>query len=260
MNNWSIRYQLILLISLPALFVWIALTASTLYVSWNTLTDSHQRHGEILAKLIAPSTEFAIFSGDMAPLKKALQQNISDSDIEKIEIHDTEFHLLFRSEGFSQRPLVTNSPPPLTFTAPVYSSVTPIEDTTQAAQMETEQIGSVTITLSPQSTLDAQQTIIEQALWLGLLSLLLISIIVLLLTNRVTSLINVFRSAMRQIAAGDYSPPKQRLPANGELGEISQDLHTMAAALERNRRSTLAAYKQLEVRAQEAERFAKEQH
>ncbi len=260
MNNWSIRNQIILLMSLPALFVWIAMTASTLYTSWNTLTESQQRHGDILAKLIAPSTEFAIFSGNIAPLKKALQQSITDSDIEIIEIYDTEFHLLHRSGNFSRSTLIVNDTPSLTFTAPVYSTITAIEDNIPPISTAAEQIGSIAITLSTQPTLEAQQTIIRQALWLGFLSLTLIGIVVLLLTNRVTLLFKTFRGAMHQIALGDYSPPKQPLPSNGELGELSQDLHKMAAALERNRRSTLAAYEQLELRAVEAERIVKEQH
>ena len=253
MSNWPFRYQIIFLSSTPALFVWLALTFNTIYTSWDTLLQSHQRYGAALANQIAPSCEFAIFSGDMTPLKTLLEKNITNSDILMVELYDTEFHLLLQV-GNRIPPQQQDSALELTFTAPIHSSLLQVDEMEQ--NLSSRQLGTVSITLSPSPILQTQQRIIEQAIWLGALSLLLIGVLVLLLSNRFTRIFRALRSAMDQIARGDFSPPKHPLPSSGELGELSQDLHKMAAALDRNRKATLAAYEQLQQRAEEAERFA----
>ncbi len=257
MNNWSFRYQIIFLGTIPALLTWVALTINTVYTSWETLSEAHQRHGQMLVNQIAPSCEFALFSRDMEPLNRLLQKSIQQSDILQIEVYDNQYHLLSQ---VGERHLQPLSPEleldlQLTFSAPIYSSIINI-NRSDNSPIQDNYLGSVSITLSAQPILDTREQIFIQALWSGGAALLLATLLVLFLSHRFTTVFIALRSAMRQIATGDFSPPKQALPSKGDLGAVSQDLHKMAAALERNRKEALAAYEQLELRAQQAEELA----
>lgn len=236
MSNWPFRYQILLLGLIPALFTWISLTINTLYSSWETLDRTYRQHGQTIAHLIAPSTEFSLFSGDLGPLQQRLQQHLSDTHIERIEIYDHDLHLLMR---------VGPTPPPtLTPDTTLQFSATILPTIEEG--VPTTPLGSVTITLSQQPLLEQRNQIIQQALWVGGAALLLTLVVSATLSMHLTRLFQRIRSAMRQIGNGDFSPPKQPLPTEGELGELTQDLHRMAASLERNRQATLAAYELME--------------
>ena len=257
MNNWSFRHQIIFISLAPALLTWVTLTLNTVYTSWDTLSRSYTHHGKMLAQQIAPSCEFALFSGDMEPLNTLLTRSLTETDILTIEIYDSHYHLLSR----------IGDPPPqhsetvqqLTFSAPIYSSIIDLERT-DIGEQHGEYLGSVSITLSPDSIIKARETIIEQALWLGGIVLILTASLALFLTYRFTLIFSALRSAMSKIAHGDFSPPREELPAKGELGDLSHDLHRMAAALERNRKEAIAAYEELELRALEAEQMVTDQN
>lgn len=256
MINWPFRYQLFFLGILPAVVSWAALTLNTVYTNWETLSESHHQHGQMLANQIAPSCEFAIFSGDMEPLNQLLKRSLRHSDVELIEIYDTHFHLLSRI-GEIPSPQINGTEVQPIFSAPVYASIIQLDEINGAVP-EQQRIGSVAITLSTETIQKARGKIIRNALWVGGATLLLTMLLVLLLSKRYISVFHTLRNAMRKISNGDFSPPREALPSSGELGELSQDLHRMAAALERNRKATLAAYDQLEQRANEAERMISE--
>ena len=254
MSNWPFRYQMLFLGGVPALFTWIALTLNTVYSSWDALTAAQQRHGQAVAHQIAPSCEFAIFSGDMHALNRQLEQGIHHSDLQLVELYDTDFHLLTRVGQISSP--THNAPPELSFSAPVLASTVAVDELTNTNPSPPQQIGTVVVTLSAAPVLNARNQAIHQALWIGFTILLLSLLLLLFLSKRYTALFITIRHAMSNIAQGDFSPPKSPLPSKGELGELSDDLHRMAAALNRNRKATRSAYEQMAARAAEAERLA----
>ena len=257
MSNWPFRYQIIFLSSIPAFFIWIALTLNTVYTSLENLTSAYHQQGQMLANLIAPSCEFAIFSGDMRSLHQQLQNSVAHPNIQLIEVYNNSLHLLERV-GEVTTPLLSGDEPKLTFTATIHSTVVAMDEV-DSLHTKPPPLGSAVITLSPEPMIQLRQQIIQQALWVGTAALLLTLLLVLILSNRFTQVFSALRSAMKLIAAGDFSPPKQPLPSRGELGELSQDLHKMASALERNRKATLATYDQMALRAREAERIVSAQ-
>ncbi len=251
MKNWPFRYQIILISTIPAILVWLAMTASNLYLTSETLHQAHARHGETLARQIAPSCEFAIFSGDMEPLEQILEKIVDTSDIEWIEVYDTEYHLLAHA---GSPPTTANSEIGV-FSAPIDSTILAIDDYSTMERDPPATVGTISIGVTAEPIRQLQGDLLLRSLWIGISILILIVLSAVAISRGLTSIFQRIRRSMGRIAHGDFSPPDGDLPDQGELGELVDDLHKMAQSLERNRKQALAAYEELEIKSRENEQL-----
>ncbi len=256
MKNWPFRYQMILVGAIPALLTWLMLTITTLYTSWDILHNEHIKHGEMMVAQMAPSCEFAIFSGDMDPLNQLLGNMVSRSDVEWIELYDNQYHLL---TNLGNSTLPDDNSTIRKFTAPVHSTTLEVDDAADSVSTTVTTIGYLSIGLSNDSLLLAREKLLYQALTIGGVIIAIIMLLVSTISYRSTLIFNNLRSAMGHISRGDFSPLSEDLPKKGELGELSEDLQRMASALERNRKEALAAYELLEQRTADSEKILKEE-
>lgn len=88
MNNWSIRQHLVTLAILPVLVVAIVLTSYFTLSQLRFLSESQVRQGNIIARQLAPASEYAVFSGNIRSLDPILKKTLSDDDIVNIHIID----------------------------------------------------------------------------------------------------------------------------------------------------------------------------
>lgn len=252
MKNWPFRYQTMLISSIPALVVWLMLTISNLYITWSTLDHEQTKHGEALVGQIAPSCEFAIFSGDMTLLDQLLEKVITTSDIQWVEVYDMEFHLLTHVGKLSSTAMKSKTK---TFTAPIYSSILDINGEPGTTEDLPSTIGSVSIGLSTSPMQRLQHDLLVRSMWSGAITIILIILLAIFISRGLSSTFHNFRITMRKIASGDFSPPAEGLPTQGELGELTADLQKMVQSLKRNREHALAAYELLEIKNRENEKL-----
>ena len=255
MKHWPFRYQMILVGAIPALLTWLMLTFTTLYTSWGILYDEHLKHGEMMVTQMAPSCEFAIFSGDMDPLNQLLDNVVSRSDVEWIELYDNQYHLLTH---LGSPALPGESDTIQKFTAPVYSTTLKIDDVADGDSTTAITVGYLSIGLSNSSLLQARERLLYRALTIGGVIITVILLLVSAISRRLTLIFHNLHSAMGRISRGDFSPLIEDLPKKGELGELSEDLQKMASALERNSKEALTAYELLEKRAAEINKMLKD--
>ncbi len=255
MKNWPFRYQIILISAIPALLVWLILTTSNLYLTWGALNQIHQQHGETLVRQLAPSCEFAIFSGDLEPLGQLLENVVATTNVDWIEVFDTEFHLLTRAGRAS---MSTDDSEGKIFSAPIHSTALDIDEITNNSGEAPPALGVISIHFSTKPIQQLQHDLLVRSFWIGSAILLLIVVLATTISKKLAAVFQKIRSAMRRIASGDFTVTEEGLPEQGELGELAGDLHKMAQSLERNRKHALAAYEQLEIKSRENEQLLQE--
>ena len=86
MNNWGIRQHIIALALLPVLVVAIVLTSYFTLSQLSFLSESQIQHGNIIARQLAPASEYAVFSGNISSLNSILKNTLSDDDIISIKV------------------------------------------------------------------------------------------------------------------------------------------------------------------------------
>ena len=87
MKQWGIRNQVLVLTLLPALLIALVLTVYFTLSQLNYISNTLDRHGRTIASQISPTAEYAVFSGNIEPLRNILNHTLmSDKDVIKVTI------------------------------------------------------------------------------------------------------------------------------------------------------------------------------
>ena len=95
MQRWGIKQQIIILTLIPALLIGFILSFYFTYAHILYITDTTKRNGETITSQIAPSSEYAVFSGNIETLKNSIRHILlNNKDVTEISIHDADNEVL----------------------------------------------------------------------------------------------------------------------------------------------------------------------
>ncbi|MCW8830793.1 MAG: ATP-binding protein, partial [Gammaproteobacteria bacterium] len=244
MNNWDIRQQIIALALLPVIVVAIGLTSYFTISQLDFLTASQTRHGNLIARQLAPVSEYAVFSGNIASLDTILKNILSDEDIISIKITDTN-HKTITSLSDNEKTKIQNTiwhklafEELKVFKQPIKTQILNVgllEDDNNNSNNNEETIGYIELTLTS-TNINAKklQTVIKGSL-ITLFILLMSMLLALRLSKQISKPVQTLTNTVKRISSGDY---KIRIDeqAPGDLGTLESCVNIMTEELQYSRK------------------------
>lgn len=242
MNNWGIKQHIIVLALLPVLVVAAVLTSYFTFTQLNFISDSEIRHGNIIARQLAPASEYAVFSGNVASLMPILKSTLADHDIIAIEVTDEENKVLISVSDTELSPYKESlwhqiAPEKLTtFKEAIKSQNLDINfpETENNNINNANIIGYIKVTLTS-TNINAKklQTIAKGSLIT--LSILLVSMLLAIrLGKRISQPVQKLTNTVKKISSGNYETRIDE-QAPGDLGVLESCVNIMAEELQNSR-------------------------
>ena len=265
--NWDIRARVLTAALVPTLVLGVLLTLITTFSRISDLEDALAQRGQALARQLAASAEFGLFSGNRSVLERLASSALSSSDLKGVAIFDRDGTLLAsaglqaqaQQSATSTRVQLVNETT-LRISEQVKHARSLDEDPytlTREGTTSDEQLGEVVVLLSRES-LENRKT---QQILTAMLTLVLVLggsvLLSFLLSRSVTRPIHNIAHAMTEIGLGDLSV---RVPVEGggTLQRLAEGVNDMAERLTLSRvdleHRIAAATLQLRERTEEAER------
>lgn len=229
-RHWSITQRLVMVAAVPAAMMFVAISVTLYLGTVQEVRSDVQERGRILSVALAQASRYAVVSGDVAHLRRALDGLLAaDRSIVAIEIQDRQ-----------RRPLVAAGEPRgkalLSQVSPVRTQVFDIDlfDNTAGSSnvraMAGDVAGYVRVTMSAEPILEAKRR--RAYLGAGLvLAMAVFSMLVgLALAQRLRSPLCAVLEALRQIRQGNYDV-RLDTRAQGELGLLQTGIEEMAKGL-----------------------------
>ncbi|MCK4706238.1 MAG: response regulator, partial [Gammaproteobacteria bacterium] len=241
MNNWGIRQHIIALALLPVLIVAIVLTTYFTLSQLSFISDSQTRHGNIIARHLAPVSEYAVFSGNTDSLRPILINTLSDEDIIGIEITD-EYNKVLISvndiEGSQNKTTIWHqlaSEEISIFKEAIRTQTLDINlpITSNDANLENI-IGYIKITLTSTNINAKKLKTIAKGSLITLFILFISMLLAIRLSKKLSQPIQTLTNTVKKISLGDY---RIRIDekAPGDIGILESCVNIMAEELQNSR-------------------------
>lgn len=235
MNNLSIKTKTLLISVIPLIIACVLLSILFMWEHLSDVTDTLHKRGQETAKLLAPASEYGIFSGNLTALKQLVYAAATDPEIAAITITDTEQNILANSN-----PGLLNKGHHalITFSSPVYRSTVAIDDFDTALEATDNQdakgklslIGFVNVTMTDQFATKRQQQIIFDGILITIIFILSTSFLASYLARGITSPIYKLAGAVRKIKHGILDQTVHT-NAGGELAILEDGINEMSHSL-----------------------------
>lgn len=247
MNNPGIRRQIVTLALLPMLFMAAVLTSYFTYSQIQFITDSLSRHGNIIARQIAPAAEYAVFSGNTQSLMPALRKALSDQDIISIRITNATHETLVYLNEADEKPAEKSfwemflSENLLTIKEPITAQVMKLNDfgdfnetTSPKSKASDDVLGHVELVLTSKNSNEKKLETLGKGSLLTLAILFVNILLALRISRQIAEPVQLLTNTVKQISTGDY---KTRIQQNapGELGVLESCVNIMAEELHASR-------------------------
>jgi two-component system, sensor histidine kinase len=244
MRHWGIRTRVLFLAMAPSLMILLALVTYFTYQRIEEVDVSLAERGKLIARRLAPGTEYAIFAGDRAALQRLADAASSEVDVSSIAIDDALGHELARSGGS----VPANVDPSLRFSEAVKQTRLAVGDFPEQGQVSGSdaKIGEITVVMSRVAAAAQQRRLLLTGLALGLLGIALAVALAVLIGNGVIRPIRRLANAMVELGRGRHVAPISTA-GGGELSTLAEGFNQMAARLQADAR-------ELEARIEEATR------
>ena len=228
MRQWGIRTRVLFLAMAPSVMILLALVA---YFTWERIAEvdvSLAERGKLIARRLAPGTEYALFAGDRAALQRLSNAASSEVDVSSISIED--------ASGVE----LAHSGSPATAGADAMRFIEPVMQTRIAVGDFPEQvpaggpatrIGQITVVMSRTGAEIQQRRLLFTGLALGLVGIGIAIALALLIGNAVIRPIRRLAGAMVELGRGRQSTPISTA-GGGELTTLAEGFNQMAARLQ----------------------------
>ncbi|HEY2394603.1 MAG TPA: ATP-binding protein [Rudaea sp.] len=244
MKHWGIRTRVLFLAMAPSLMILLALVTYFTYQRIEEVDVSLAERGKLIARRLAPGTEYAIFAGDRAALQRLADAASSEVDVSSITINDALGHELAHSRGR----VSATADLSLRFTEAVKQTRLAVGDFPEQIQASDgdAKIGEISVVMSRVAAAAQQRRLLLTGLALGLLGIALAVLLAVLIGNGVIRPIRRLANAMVDLGRGGRVRP---IPTDGggELSTLAEGFNQMAARLQADAR-------ELEARIEEATR------
>lgn len=233
MSGWGIRARVLFLALAPSVMILLSLVIYFTYERIVEVDVSLAERGKLVARRLAPATEFAIFAGDHAALQRLTDTAVHEADVSGIAITEPQGRELARS-GTLGDAAGTGS---LRFTEPVIQTRLAVGDFPEQnqASSQTPKIGEITVVMSRAAAAEQQRQLLLTGLALGLAGLAIAIALALAIGNAVIRPIRRLAGAMVELGQGREVAPLAT-GGGGELGTLAEGFNRMAARLQADAR------------------------
>ena len=237
MNNLSIKSKTLLMSVLPLVIACVLLSILFLWVHLNDITEALHKRGQETANLLAPASEYGVFSGNHAALNQLAYAASTDAEIASITITDKEHHILASSNPALDTSAI-NKHSLTTFTSPIYHSVIAIDDYAVEQNLTDNDnkkknlslIGYVNVTMTDAYAAKRQQQIIFDGMLITIILILSTSLLASYLARGITNPIYKLTGAIRHIKHGTLDQ-SVHTNAGGELLILENGINEMSHSL-----------------------------
>lgn len=249
MKHFGIERQAQLIALLPILVIAALLESYFIYARFDDLDRALLERSQLLARQLASSSEYAVFSGDSALLKQHVDSALSFPDVNAISVLDAAFNPLFKAGQGGQNllphhpvtPLLDQDNNLLRLYEPITATQIKLDDVDiegNSTRAPVKPLGMVVIDFSKARLNKQKMEIIVFNLLITLVVLSVTLIISLRVARKITQPILGMRHAIIDIGAGALHTRISPKPMVRELYELADGINKMALQLQLDR-STL---------------------
>jgi len=247
MKKIHIKFQAIIIAVIPILLTVAFIESFGLYSQFSEMDDALRERSKSIAKQLASSSEYAVFSGNIDSLKFNTDATLNQQDVSKVTIYDSNKNVLASSSrsGTTMLP-PTNLGITSTFyenssTLWVYESIIPVVLDVDPLMNESslnakprKALGVVLIEFSKARLNERKLQILFAALLLTTFILILAVSIAYRLSKNVTNPINELGKGIVDIGQGNLDT---MIPNSGviELDQLARGINSMTAQLKNDR-------------------------
>ena len=242
-RSWGITTRLVVIATVPALAMFLAVTLALYLSSRDEVNNDVQVRGRLIAAALAESSHFAVVSGNVSELERMLKGLLSAGQgIRSIEIANSQHKPI--ATGLIREASATGA---VTFEHPIQTQTlnanlfdninTPhlsSETETQKGSTRPAIAGYVRVVMSPAALFEAKRDRMYISVGIVLMATLVSWLIGLALTHRLRKPIDTIVGALRAIRRGKYEICIDT-GAEGELGELQNTIAEMAKNLNATR-------------------------
>ncbi len=244
MKNFGINKQVIILAILPVYLITLILSAYFTHTQFEHITHSLNLHGIFIAKQLAPSAEYAIYSGNTEFILPQVKSILRNKKVIRIQILDKENHSIIDINDpvkiSSRKKSILNyffsrDKNHLVYTEPVISRKIPVEDYKNGKNITkrkngSSKIGRVIVTLSTYYATNDKINYIKNSALISLVILIIFTLIVIRISHSITGPIKQLTETVRNIASGNLNSHIKE-NASGEIGILQSCINNMATEL-----------------------------
>jgi len=246
MKNFSIKNKTLLVSIVPLVIACVLLSVLFLWVHLNDITEALHKRGQETANLLAPASEYGVFSGNRHALNQLTYVAATDNEIASITITDKDHNVLANSNPNLHSQAVKHHSL-TTFTSPIFHTVITVDDFAVEHNASIENItqnnlaliGYVNVTMTDAPAAKRQQQIIFDGMLITIILILSTSFLASYLAKGITAPIYKLTGAIRRMKHGILDQ-KVTTHAGGELLVLEKGINEMSHSLylmqERERR------------------------
>ena len=239
MKRPGISRQIFLIAVLPSLITAILISGYFIHAQFSYINDTTKRHGEFIARQLAPTAEYSVYSGNTQLLRPIIESMLKNPEVRQISLYDTEGNALLDMHS----PL---TPPPLSwlqrlfggneirpFDAPVLSANIPLDDSGETS-FQNRIIGHIRVSLSGLQAANEKISHIYNSLMLTLSMVLLITLLVFRISRHISRPLRELTETVRNIADGQLDTRIEE-DAPGEIGILQSCINHMTREIRSSR-------------------------
>ncbi len=248
MRLWGINKRVMFLALMPAAVIALLLAVYFVSSGMENLDRSLHERGLVIARQLAPASEFGVFSGNRDILQRLADATMKEADVTAITITNMDGAIL-ASSGKSLGPpvlsghgaglyvAVAEQGEALTFSAPVLQSQTEVDDLgfglspQQVVAPKGKILGRVNLELSRASTQAHKKQLILNGLLITLFGLAASAFLALRMSRDVIFPIRRLAQAVDKLGMGCLDVRVDE-KSGGELRTLERGVNAMAAALQ----------------------------
>ena len=234
-RNWGIRSRILFLAVVPVFFATVLLSGYFVHVRLQDVSQSLQDRGRLLARHLAPASEFGLFAGNRSMLKAAAEAAVRQADVHMVTIVGAEGELVVQS----RRETRSGSDGPLrllAFTEPVRKSG--VDLATVGEQLPGEMsgqsvpvVGWVVVGMDTTGVVARQNEILYNTFLIVAAALVLGILLARRIGRGVTEPLLAVHRMVTRIGGGDLAA-RTEVDTGGELGQLARSVDAMAEHLQ----------------------------
>ncbi|MDH3325370.1 MAG: ATP-binding protein [Gammaproteobacteria bacterium] len=242
----SIRVKLLYLVVTPLLVISLLLGA---YFTLTRIQDVHEsldQKGNLIARNLAPSIEFGLFSRDINFLRSLSEPLLADNDVVSIIVLDKKRNLVIASVSprYKSSQLLADDANISIFESAIYSTSFDSADflvdeqldnnsTNSKLTSDRELMGWIVVKLSNLSYQQRQNAIITNAILIIFLGVVISGLITYRMAKRIACPVIQLTNTVKEISNGNLSA-RSKTDGAGELRYLQQGVNAMAEIVQRS--------------------------
>jgi len=256
MKKQGIEHQALMVALIPVLIFSVLLEGYSIYTRMEEMDRALFDRAKLIARQLASSSEYAVFSGNLSLLQQQVDVAISQPDVNAVVVLDASGSYLAGSgNSFDYNTIIKhgsdiNNQRILSVQQPIIATQIQLDEVFSVEQQMSKPLGSVILVLG-KARLQAEKF---QMLVLNILLTLVVAgvavLVALRISRRITHPILGIRTAVKQIGAGHLDTRIGEMHVQ-ELQELAQGINEMAQQLDIQRET-------LQLRIDEATREMRE--